>query len=245
MNTRFCGAPSLFSVALLTVLALSAETTVAQDRQAERAYADLQRSVVRIEVRYPSIFAPPGAGSGVVIGNGLIVTADHVIDGASEVSVVHPGDDRQPAEIIRRAPGHDLALIRIDRAEALVPIGRHDRPVRPGQCVLALGNVMNSGVGIFGGIVSLAPDEPQPPEASGGILTDITTPPGLSGGALVECDGQTLVGIISFGVLALTSTATTAGIVGAVPVAWVEDLVALQVACGATRHTQCMDEGLD
>jgi putative serine protease PepD len=238
MSTRFHQVRWL--VPLLALLALSALPTVAQDRhEAERAYQDLQRSVVRIEVRYPSIFAPPGAGSGVVIGNGLIATADHVIDGALEVSVVHPGDDRQPAEIIRRSPGHDLALIRIERAEALVPIERHDRPVRPGQCVLALGNVMNSGVGIFGGIVSLASDQPHPPEAGGGILTDITTPPGLSGGALVECDGQTLVGIISFGVLALTSAAPTAGIVGAVPVSRIEDLMALEVACSSARHTQC------
>ena len=237
MGMRFCRA---FPVALVTVLALSALPTVAQDRhEAERAYQDLRRSVVRIEVRYPSIFASPGAGSGVVVGDGLIATADHLIDGASEVSVVHADERRQRARIIRRVPAYDLALIRIERAEALVPIERHDRPVTPGQCVLALGNVMNWGLGIFGGIVSLASDEPHPPDAGGGILTDITTPPGLSGGALVDCDDRTLVGIISFGVLALTSAAPTAGIVGAVPVSRIEDLVTLEVACSPTRHTPC------
>lgn len=141
-------------------------------------------------------------------------------------------------------PGQDLALIRIDEAESFVPIARRDRPVKPGQCVLALGNVMNSGVGIFGGMVSLASDEAHPPEAGGGILTDITTPPGLSGGALVDCDDRTLVGIISFGVLALTSAAPTAGIVGAVPVSRVARLVADHVACGPARPTQCLDESL-
>jgi S1-C subfamily serine protease len=228
-------------VAALGVLALSAGSTAAQDRhQMERAWLDLQRSVVRIEVRYASIFEPPGAGSGVVIADGgLIATADHVIDGASEVAVVQPGGDRQPAAIIRRIPGQDLALIRIERAEDLVPIARHDRPVRPGQCVLALGNVMNWGVGIFAGIVSLTSDGPQPPGASGGILTDITTPPGLSGGALVACDDRTLVGIVSFGVLALASAAPTAGIVGAVPVARLEGLVADRVACGSAHRPTC------
>jgi serine protease Do len=239
MSARFCRICSF--VPVLGLLALSAGPAVAQDLdQVEHAYQGLQRSVVRIEVRYASIFEPPGAGSGVVIADdGLIATADHVIEGASEIWVLHPGAGRQRADVVRRVPGQDLALIRIERAESLVPIARHDRPVRPGQCVLALGNVMNWGVGIFAGIVSLASDGPQPPGASGGILTDITTPPGLSGGALVACDDRTLVGIVSFGVLALASAAPTAGIVGAVPVARLEGLVADQVACGSAHRPTC------
>jgi hypothetical protein len=47
--------------------------------------------------------------------------------------------------------------------------------------------------------------------------------------ALVECEHQTLVGIISFGVLALSSASPTAGIVGAVPVSQVALLVSDQV----------------
>jgi S1-C subfamily serine protease len=200
--------------------------------QAEAAYRDLAVSVVRIEARYASIFAPPGAGSGVVIDDGLIVTADHVLDGASEIWVVHPGERRQRAALVKRAPEHDLALLRIDAQ--MVPLVPRYRPVRAGECVLALGNVMHAGVGIFAGIVSL-PACARCAGGATGILTDITTPPGLSGGALVACDDRALVGIISFGLLALNSAQGTAGIVGAVPVEAVADLLSEQLACGRAR----------
>ena len=186
MIARSCAL--VLAAVVLLAAELPARAGLAQDRhEVERAYQDLVRSVVRIETRYPSIFAPAGAGSGVVVGDhGLIATADHVIDGASEVWVVHPGERRQRAAIVRRAPERDLALLRIQDEAALVPLTPPYRAVRPGQCVLAIGNVMSWSIGVFAGIVSLPPcTEGCPAGASGGILTDITTPPGLSGGALV------------------------------------------------------------
>jgi S1-C subfamily serine protease len=229
----------LLAAIILLAPGLSARTCIAQDyHQVERTYQDLVRSVVRIETRYASIFAPPGAGSGVVIGDdGLIATADHVLDGASEIWVVHPGEQRQRAAIVKRAPERDLALIRIEDDGSLVPITPHHRAVRPGQCVLALGNVMSWGIGIFAGIVSLSTcAEGCPAGATSGILTDITTPPGLSGGALVACADRSLVGIISFGLVALNSAAPTAGIVGAVPAAAVAKLLSEQLACAGGPH---------
>jgi S1-C subfamily serine protease len=195
---------------------------------------------MRVEARYASIFAPPGAGSGVVISDdGLIATADHVIDGAAEIWVVDPGSAPQRAAIIRRAPELDLALIKIDAAP-LTPMDPQDRPVRPGQCVLALGNVMNWGIGIFAGVASLATcTDGCPADMVRGILTDITAPPGLSGGALVSCDDRSLVGIISFGLLALDSRAPTAGIVGAVPASEVAGLLTDQTACGPEDQPYC------
>ncbi len=214
---------------------LSAPVGRAHDlHQAETAYRDLAASVVRIEARYVSIFAQPAAGSGVIIdAHGLIVTADHVLDGASEIWVVHPGGQRQRATLVKRAPERDLALLRLEQ-RALVPLRLRYGAVQPGQCVLALGNVMNAGIGIFAGIVSLpACTAGCPAGATGGILTDIATPPGLSGGALVACDDHALVGIISFGLLALTSAQGTAGIVGAVPAAALADLLSDQLVCRA------------
>jgi serine protease Do len=224
----------LLAAIILLAPGLSARTCIAQDyHQVERAYQDLVRSVVRIETRYVSIFAPPGVGSGVVVGDdGLIATADHVLEGASEIWVVHPSEQRQRAQIVRRAPERDLALLRIEEEGTLVPLAPRYRPIRPGQCVVALGNVMGWGIGIFAGIVSLsACAEGCPVGATGGILTDITTPPGLSGGALVACADRSLVGIISFGLVPLNSPATTAGIIGAVPAAEVAKLLSEQLAC--------------
>jgi S1-C subfamily serine protease len=237
-----CG--DVLRLATIAALAagLSSRPAFAQDRhQLERAYQDLEQSVVRIETRYASIFAPPGAGSGVVISNdGLIVTADHVLQGAGEIWVIRHGDERQRAKIVKRAPERDLALIRIETAGPLVPFELRGRAVRPGQCVLALGNVMNWGIGIFAGIVSLpACADGCPAGATGGILTDITTPPGLSGGALVACGDRSLAGIISFGVLALDSRAATAGIVGAVPASEVANLLTDQIACAWEDQPYC------
>jgi S1-C subfamily serine protease len=232
---------ALLLAAIVLATALSAPATVAQDRPGvERAYRSLARSVVRVETRYASIFAPPGAGSGVVISDdGLIATADHVIDGAAEIWVVDPGGVSQRAEIIGRARERDLALIRIE-ADGLVPMEPQDRPVRPGRCVLALGNVMNWGIGVFAGIVSLPVcGKGCTVEALRGILTDITSAPGLSGGALVACDDRSLVGIISFGLLALDSRAATAGIVGAVPASEVAGLLTGRTACGLEDQPYC------
>ena len=210
-------------------------------RQGERVYQDLEHSVVRVEVGYASIFAPPGAGSGVVIGDGLIATADHVVEGATELWVLHPGGRRQRAAIVKRAPEHDLALLRIEEKVALVPIALRYRSVRPGQCVMALGNVMGWGIGIFAGIVSLTPCAEGCSGGATAILTDITTPPGLSGGALVACGDGALVGIISFGLVALNSAPTTAGIVGAVPAAKVVKLLEEQLTC--TGKANCRSRG--
>ena len=237
MIARSC-ALVLAAVALL-VAGLQVRAGLAHDRhEVERAYRDLVRSVVRIETRYPSIFAPPGAGTGVAVGDhGLIATADHVIDGASEVWVVHPPGQRQRAMIVRRAPERDLALLQIQDEATLIPLAPRYRAVRPGQCVLAVGNVMGWGIGIFAGIVSLPPcTEGCAAGASGGILTDIATPPGLSGGALVACADRSLVGIITFGLVALSSAAPTAGIVGAVPAAEVGKLLGERLACAGGPH---------
>jgi S1-C subfamily serine protease len=124
---------ALLAAIVLLTAGLPAPGSLAQDRhRVERDYRALVRSVVRIETRYASIFAPPGAGSGVVIGDdGLIATADHVIEGAAEIWVVHAGEQRQRAAIVRRAPERDLALLRIEEegpqfrsCRATVPCGR-------------------------------------------------------------------------------------------------------------------------
>jgi S1-C subfamily serine protease len=226
-------------VVLLAAILLVPRASLAQDQQEiEGAYRDLVPSIVRIEARSASIFMRPGAGSGVVVSNdGAIVTADHVLAGATEVWVVLPGGQRQRADVVKRSPERDLALLRVEDAAVLVPLPLRHRPVQPGQCVLALGNVMDWGIGIFAGIVSLPPcADGCPAGAISGILTDITTPPGLSGGALVDCADRSLVGIISFGLVALNSAETTAGIVGAVPAADVAGLLSERLACaGAPR----------
>ena len=232
--------PNLLMVAL-GYLALSANAVVGRDPgQAERIYEALASSVVRIETRCgASIFEPPGAGSAVVIGpGGLLATADHLIAGASEVWAVSARAGKQRADVTRRLPLKDLSLIRAAGLKSGPPL-RTGAPARPGQCVFAVGNVMHATIGIFQGIVSATYCVDCRGGAADRILTDITTPPGLSGGALIDCATGSLVGIVNFGIVALNSRAPPAGIIGAVPVSYLAQLLNHDVACGSAHPPRC------
>jgi S1-C subfamily serine protease len=188
-------------------------------------YDRLSLSVVRVEAQPSgSIFARPHLGSGVVIGDQLLATADHVVAGASEVWVLGSTGQKQRAEVVRRHPGADLALMQLpatgDRPAVALS---HDQPAGPGQCVAVLGNVMHAGIGIFCGMVSMV--GPPLSGGAGHILTDIVAPPGLSGGALVDCETGSLVGIVSFGLVDLSSPSETAGIIGAAPVSLLSEML--------------------
>jgi S1-C subfamily serine protease len=218
-------------IALLT-LAVSAGVTMTPELGAARSceqgvqlYERLSPSIVRIEARQAAnIFARPQLGSAVAVSDRLLVTADHVVAGANEIWVLDAEGDKQRGEIVQRHPEADLALIRLPATGAppALPLS-DDLPARAGQCVAALGNVMHGGVGIFCGMVSMI--GPPLPGGAGQILTDIVAPPGLSGGALVDCATGSLVGIVSFGLVDLSSPRETGGIIGAAPVALLSDLL--------------------
>jgi S1-C subfamily serine protease len=234
------GSQAFGSVALAALVSLTTyDAALAQDSgSAARIYQELTTSIVRIETQNgASIFSSPAAGSGVVTGDGdLIVTADHVVAGAHRIWVAGDGGGKQRADIVKRDPHNDLALIRVPTPVSARPMDFSTiSPPAPGQCVFALGNIMNWGIGIFQGIVTLTWCTDCPSGTPNRILTDITSPPGLSGGALVDCATGSLIGIVSFGIVALDSRALTAGIIGAVPTSEVAQLLREQVACGSGR----------
>jgi S1-C subfamily serine protease len=211
---------------LLTLLALVASAAatltpeVGSARSCERGielHDRISPSVVRVAASVgANIFAPPQLGSGVAIGDRLIVTADHVVADAEKVWVLAAAESRHQAEVVRRHPEVDLALLEWPDSNALSALPFSGDQARAGQCVAALGNVMHAGIGIFCGMVSMVggPEQARP----GRILTDIVAPPGLSGGALVDCATGSLLGIVTFGLVDLSSPRDTAGIISAVPV---------------------------
>lgn len=218
-------------IALLT-LAVSAGVTMTPELGAagscERGvqlYDSVSPSIVRIEARQgANIFARPQLGSAVAVSDRLLVTADHVVAGADEVWVLGSAEQKERAEVVRRHPEADLALIRLPATGAPPALGlSHDPPARAGQCVAVLGNVMHGGIGIFCGIVSMV--GPPLRGAPGQILTDIVAPPGLSGGALVDCGTGSLVGIVTYGLVDLSSPRETAGVIGAAPVALLREML--------------------
>ncbi|MBC7934508.1 MAG: trypsin-like peptidase domain-containing protein [Rhizobacter sp.] len=140
------------------------------------------------------------SGSGVVIStDGYIVTNNHVVDGATDVSVTLNDRKTYKAKVIGTDANTDLALIKIDAKNLTVmPLGNSD-DVHLGQWVLAIGYPLNLDVTVTQGIVSaksrnigINRQGAAPVEAF--IQTDAAVNPGSSGGALVNTNGE-LIGI--------------------------------------------------
>ncbi|BDS12919.1 S1C family serine protease [Aureispira anguillae] len=171
--------------------------------------ADLVRpTVVHIHSntggRYERLFGGESSGSGVIVSeDGYIVTNNHVISGAEEVTVTLNNKRTYEAKIIGTDKTTDLAVIKIkkrDLKEAKLPMlqfGNSD-DVFVGEWVLAVGNPFNLTSTVTAGIVSAKGrnidilDGAYDIESF--IQTDAVVNPGNSGGALVDTDGN-LIGI--------------------------------------------------
>ncbi|OFY44082.1 MAG: hypothetical protein A2X18_08160 [Bacteroidetes bacterium GWF2_40_14] len=138
-------------------------------------------------------------GSGVIIKpDGYIVTNNHVIDGASEISVTLDNNSTYKAKVIGADPVTDIALLKID-AQNLPYLSFGDSDgLRLGEWVIAIGNPYNLRSTITAGIVSAKarsmPTMPGEFKIESFIQTDAAVNPGNSGGALVNTRGE-LVGI--------------------------------------------------
>ena len=139
-----------------------------------------------------------GSGSGVIISaDGYIVTNNHVVEGADEITVILTDNREFSATIVGNDPNTDLALIRVSGKNLpAITIGDSQK-LKIGEWVLAIGNPYNIGTTVTAGIVSA-----KARSMSGGnsvqsfIQTDAAINPGNSGGALVNTSGE-LVGINS------------------------------------------------
>ncbi len=143
--------------------------------------------------------APVGSGSGVIISSdGYIVTNNHVIDKADEITVTLNDRRQFTATLIGTDPTTDIALLKVDAKDLpTITIGQSDA-LKVGEWVLAVGNPFNLTSTVTAGIVSAKARS----LGMGGnklgiesfIQTDAAVNPGNSGGALVNTAGE-LVGI--------------------------------------------------
>ena len=138
-----------------------------------------------------------GFGSGVIISkDGYIVTNNHVIDGADEISVTLNDNREFVGRVIGTDPSTDLALVKIEGDDfPTLPIGDSDT-MKVGEWVLAVGNPFNLTSTVTAGIVSAKARSLG--VYNGGIesfiQTDAAINKGNSGGALVNAKGE-LIGI--------------------------------------------------
>ncbi|WNJ98204.1 Do family serine endopeptidase [Thalassospiraceae bacterium LMO-JJ14] len=137
-------------------------------------------------------------GSGVIVNpDGLIVTNQHVIEGADKITVVLADKREYEAKIVVSDDKTDLSVLRIDpgsdKLQALEI--RDSDELKVGDLVLAIGNPFGVGQTVTSGIVSaLARSVGSDTELKSFIQTDAAINPGNSGGALLSMDGK-LVGI--------------------------------------------------
>ena len=135
------------------------------------------------------------AGSGVIISaDGYIVTNNHVVDGADELTVtLNENSKEYSARVIGADKTTDLALIKIDAKDLPAIVVANSDDVKVGEWVLAVGNPLGLNNTVTAGIVS-AKARSMGQGVSSMIQTDAAINQGNSGGALVNTRGE-LIGI--------------------------------------------------
>ncbi|MGI5833162.1 MAG: Do family serine endopeptidase [Bacteroidales bacterium] len=178
-----------------------------------------------------------GYGSGVIISaDGYIVTNNHVIEGADEISVTLNDRRNYQAKVIGTDPSTDIALIKIEeKGLSFITFGNSDE-LKVGEWVLAVGNPLNltstvtagivsakgRSIGILGGNNRAQRDKSYSNlSIESFIQTDAAVNPGNSGGALVNTRGE-LVGINT---AIISSSNAFSGYSFAVPVSIVKKVV--------------------
>ncbi len=138
-------------------------------------------------------------GSGVIVDpSGLVVTNNHVIDGADQVKISLADKREFAVDVVLKDPRADLAVLRVkDDSKERFPVidfGNSDE-LQVGDVVLAVGNPFGVGQTVTHGIVSaVARTQVGISDYQFFIQTDAAINPGNSGGALVDMAGR-LVGI--------------------------------------------------
>ena len=136
------------------------------------------------------------AGSGVIISaDGYIVTNNHVVDGADELTVsLNEGSKEFSARVIGADKTTDLALIKIDGKNLPAITIANSDDVKVGEWVLAVGNPLGLNNTVTAGIISAKARTLGANGVESFIQTDAAINQGNSGGALVNTRGE-LVGI--------------------------------------------------
>ena len=136
-----------------------------------------------------------GSGSGVIIStDGYIVTNNHVVADADELTVTLNDNKEYSARIIGTDKASDLALIKIDGKNLPAITIANSDDIKVGEWVLAVGNPFNLTNTVTAGIVSAKARSLYQNGVESFIQTDAAINPGNSGGALVNTRGE-LIGI--------------------------------------------------
>jgi putative serine protease PepD len=171
-------------------------STIAQAEDVQAILAKVEPAVVAISAG--SNFGS-GAGTGFVISaDGVIVTNNHVVDGADQIEVTFNDGRTESAEVLGSSVDNDLAVLKVEGTGfPTAKLGSSDA-LQVGDEVIAIGNALDLGddLSVTRGIIS-AKDRSVPEAETGATIygalqTDAAINPGNSGGPLVNADGEVI-----------------------------------------------------
>ena len=189
------GAQALFGTASASVLF--------DEQQVVNVYERVSPAVVEVTngTGTGPALQSQGSGSGFLIDSeGHIVTNNHVVEGASRLTVRLSNGTSVEATIVGTNPANDLALLKVDASsvEGILPVPLGDSSgLKPGQMAIAIGNPFGLEGSITVGVISqVGRDLPSSlgRPISNVVQTDALINPGNSGGPLLDSSGN-VVGI--------------------------------------------------
>ncbi|MBL4740739.1 MAG: DegQ family serine endoprotease [Sneathiella sp.] len=174
-------------------------------------------------------------GSGFVIDtDGLVITNNHVIDGADEIFVIFQDGTKVSAELVGTDPKTDIAVLRIEAEDVdlvAVPWGNSDKS-RVGDWVMAIGNPFGLGGTVTAGIISARGRDIRSGPYDDYIQTDASINKGNSGGPLFNMDGQ----VIGINTAIFSQSGGSIGIGFSIPSQLAKNVVKQLVEYGQTRR---------
>ena len=163
--------------------------------------ASVERSVVQVDARDRQ------TASGVVwSADGLIVTADHVVQREEGIHVGLPDGRTVSATLVGRDPNTDVALLRAEATDLVVPSWGDVAELGVGQLTLAVARPSGTPMATIGVVSAFTTASTRRGQALDVVQTDVTLYPGFSGGALVDAHGH-VVGLNSSALARGISTA--------------------------------------
>jgi serine protease Do len=192
---------------------------------------DMFRRFFRDQPQRPEQFRTQGSGSGVIIDtDGYILTNNHVVEGAKDVTVTMADQQVHQARVIGRDAKTDLAVLKIDpkRSLPVAPMGS-SADLKVGEWVVAIGNPFGLSNSVTAGIVSAKGRVIGAGPYDDFIQTDAPINPGNSGGPLFNMKGE-MVGINT------AIVASGQGIGFAIPIDLARPLIPQLVNTGAVTR---------
>jgi putative serine protease PepD len=175
-------------------------STTSPDAVGEKLYRTIEPSLVLIETQGGP--ASEGAiGSGVVVNAaGQIMTADHVIDGASAIKVTFADGSEASASVVSSTPANDIAVLQPDSPPGLIVPAVLGGGAQIGDQTFSVGNPLgltgSLTEGVISGLDRTIERENGQGELKGLIQFDAAVNPGSSGGPLLNRAGQ-VIGIVT------------------------------------------------